>query len=604
MFIVFTVPRSVASHVLAVLGVVAVLVVVLSVAMAYGQARRQVEATAVQKVTSIATTIAATDDVREGIEADDPAAALAGFAEHELALTGADFIVIMSPDGVRYTHPDPDQVGEIYLGTVADAQAGGTVVEDYVGTLGPSTRAVVPVMVSGQVRALVAVGVLREKVTAQMRPLMPQIVVAGLTAGVLSGAAAFVVASRVRRQTMGLNADDLKRLHDHHEAVLHAVREGLIIVGADGRVEVINDEARRLLGFEDDVAGRRLVELGLPADLERMLTASGEQADIPQVQGGRVLLVSSREVSRSGRGAGPARSKAEPDDAWPAAVKTSDHLVYLAPRTALVRLLRQGSGGKSDGDRHDQQPNGKGMRAQGSSTLTTLRDRTELEALTGQLGAARSLANALHAQAHEAANRMHTVTTLIELGRTEEALSFATDELRATQRQRDAVLAAIEEPSVAALLLGKNAQAAERGVSLEIDDDAYLPEGVIGVRAAVTILGNLIDNAIDAAAGSSEKLVTVDAEVADGRVMLTVSDSGPGLDADALAHGFERGWSTKQSGAPAGRGIGLALVRQTVDQLGGSVQVSEGPGAVFSVRVPVKPGAGHPDSRGTDEEKG
>lgn len=132
MFIVFTVPRSVAAHVLAVLSGVAVLVVALSVAMAYVQARRQVEATATEKVISIATTIAATDDVREGLMADDPAAALAGFAEHERALTGADFVVIMSPSGLRYTHPDPDQVGEMFVGTIAGAQAGGTVVEEYV----------------------------------------------------------------------------------------------------------------------------------------------------------------------------------------------------------------------------------------------------------------------------------------------------------------------------------------------------------------------------------------------------------------------------------------------------------------------------------------
>lgn len=524
MFIVFTVPRSVAAHVLAVLSGVAVLVVALSVAMAYVQARRQVEATATEKVISIATTIAATDDVREGLMADDPAAALAGFAEHERALTGADFVVIMSPSGLRYTHPDPAQVGEMFVGTIAGAQAGGTVVEEYVGTLGPSTRAVVPVLADGQVIGLVSVGVLREKVTAQLRALMPQIVVAGLAAGVLSGAAALVVAYRVRRQTLGLNAADLQRLHDHHEAVLHAVREGLIIVGADGRVEVINDEARRLLGFSDDVAGRRLADLGLPDDLARMLCATGEHVDTPQVRGGRVLLVSSREVVRQGRRA---------------------------------------------------------------ATLTTLRDRTELEAVTGQLGAARSLADALHAQAHESANRMHTVTTLIELGRTEQALQFATEELRATQRQRDAVLAAIEDPSVAALLLGKIAQAAERGVRLDLDDDAYLPAGALGARAGVTILGNLIDNAIDAAAPSAEKLVVVDAEVSAGQVRLTVSDTGPGLDAEGLAHAFEPGWSTKAADGPIGRGIGLALVRQTVEQLGGRIQVSPGAGAVFEVQLPL-----------------
>lgn len=523
-------PRSVAAQVLAVQAAVALLVVLLSVATAYVQAGRQVEQEAASQVTDVARAIAATDDVRQGLASADPAAALAAFAERQRAETGTDFVVVMSVDGVRYTHPNPALVGGVYVGTIAPARAGGLVVEEYTGSLGPSTRAVVPVVVDGSVRGLVSVGLRRTRVIEALRAQWPLIVLPGVAAALLSGAGAWLVARRVRRDTLGLNARELARLHDHHEAVLHAVREGLVITDAAGRVQVVNDEAQRLLGIGPDAVGRGLGELGLTASLVATMTGGGQHADVPHVGGGRVLLVSSGEVRRGGRVVG---------------------------------------------------------------ALTTLRDRTELEELTGELGTARSLAGALHAQAHEAANRLHTVVTLVELGRPEEAVSFATDELRATQRQRDAVWAAVEEPSVAALLLGKAAQAAERGVRLDIDPDAHLPAGLLPAREAVTILGNLVDNAIDAAAGTavggaaSGGCVTVDVQVDGPRVVLTVADTGPGLGAEEARRAFERGWTTKDAEGPAGRGIGLALVEQTARFLGGEVSVGPPPGGLFTVTLPV-----------------
>ncbi|NLH69370.1 MAG: GHKL domain-containing protein, partial [Brooklawnia sp.] len=185
--------------------------------------------------------------------------------------------------------------------------------------------------------------------------------------------------------------------------------------------------------------------------------------------------------------------------------------------------------------------------------------------------------------------------------RTQEALRFATDELRATQRQRDGVLAAVEEPAVAALLLGKASQAAERGVTLEIDADAHLPADVLPARESVTILGNLIDNAIEAvvqAPNLPERTIVVDAQVDGAQVLLTVSDTGPGLTEEAAEHAFERGWSTKAVNGPAGRGIGLALVQQTVEQLGGYIAVSGPPGATFVVTLPVHESARAEEHRG------
>lgn len=98
-------------------------------------------------------------------------------------------------------------------------------------------------------------------------------------------------------------------------------------------------------------------------------------------------------------------------------------------------------------------------------TVLTLRDVTELQSLMGELDSERGFTQALRSQAHEAANRLHTVVSLIELDRASEAVDFATAELELAQALTDQVVAAVSEPVLAALLLGKTAQANERGWS-------------------------------------------------------------------------------------------------------------------------------------------
>ena len=354
MFIVFTGPRSVASHVLIVLGVVAVLVVGASVGLATWQAARQVEDAAADQVTNVARTVASSDEAREALAVGGATPALTAFADRTREATGTDFVVVMTTDGVRFTHPNPDLVGGRFAGSTDAARAGGLVLEEYTGSLGPSTRAVVPVTHEGRVIGLVSVGIARAKVSQALAGMWPQIVLPGLLAAAVAGTGAWLTARQVRRETLGLNAREVARLHDHHDALLHAVREGLVITGTDGRIQVVNDEAARLLSLPPDAAGRPVADLGLSPELADLLTSARHEVDVPHATGARLLLVSSDAVLRDGR------------------------------RTA---------------------------------TLTTLRDRTELESLTGRLSATQGLADALHARSHEAANRLHTVVTLIELGR-------------------------------------------------------------------------------------------------------------------------------------------------------------------------------------------
>jgi two-component system, CitB family, sensor kinase len=226
---------------------------------------------------------------------------------------------------------------------------------------------------------------------------------------------------------------------------------------------------------------------------------------------------------------------------------------------------------------------------QALGTLTMLRDRTEVQRLAGELESVRTLTEALQSQSHEYTNRLHTVVSLLELGRPEEAIELIADQVERSQSLADDVLGAANQPAVAALLLGKVAQAAERGVELQVAVDEGLPDSRLSPVDLVSVVGNLVDNAIDAAAesaGPSWVRVTLIADRAEGMLELTVADSGGGVDATVADRIYTRGFSTKPSG-PTGRGFGLALVRELLESNGGSIHLRQGPPTEFVARWAV-----------------
>lgn len=219
-------------------------------------------------------------------------------------------------------------------------------------------------------------------------------------------------------------------------------------------------------------------------------------------------------------------------------------------------------------------------------TVLTLRDRTELQGVLGELDFVRGFAESLRSQAHESANRLHTVVTMVELGRTEDAVAFATAELELSQHLVDRLVAAVEEPALAALLLGKVSQAAERGVRLTVSEDTALAADTgLDPRELVTLVGNLLDNACDAAAGGDgDPWVEVSVRTDAGVLVVEVADSGPGMSEEALTVATERGRSTK-----AGHGgLGLALVAQLVARHHGSVRAQNVEVSVVTVELPLR----------------
>ncbi|BAS08413.1 sensor protein CitS [Arthrobacter sp. Hiyo4] len=197
---------------------------------------------------------------------------------------------------------------------------------------------------------------------------------------------------------------------------------------------------------------------------------------------------------------------------------------------------------------------------------------------------------------HEHANRLHTMVSLLELGRTREALEFATKDLELSQQLTDEMVSSVDEPVLSALIMGKAAEANERGVKLTLSTEGSASVAGLAVQDLVTILGNLLDNAIDAAAdGAAPRTVELTVESDAEGLDITVADSGPGVDPAAVEDIFRHGFSTKTSG-PFGRGIGLALVRQAVQRLDGTMTITGKDGAHFHVFLPAM-------AAGTDKEE-
>jgi len=489
-------------------------------------ARNDAHDAAVEEVSAVAEAIAHSPMVADALRSPRPSAVLQPYAEATRIATGTDFVVVMATDRTRYTHRNPDLIGQKFAGTVAGALAGGTVVEQYRGSLGESVRTVVPVRAAdGTVMGLVSVGITTKEINRKLLGQAPTVALATVAALLLAAAGAWLLSRRLRRQTHGLGPAEMTRMYEYYDAVLHAVREGLVVVDRDGRVALINDEGRRLLGIGEDArTDRRVDELDLPAEAAALLTSRRTTVDEPVLAGDRVLVASQRETRFEGRTLG---------------------------------------------------------------TVLTLRDHTELRALTGELDSVRGLTEALQSQAHEAANRLHTVLTLVELGRTDEAIRLATDELALAQQLTDQVVGALTEPALAALLLGKSAQASERGVELTVDDSSRLEGEPLPSRDLLTVVGNLVDNALEAvAAAPPPRRVRVLVREQDAAVLVRVTDTGPGMSADQAAAAFRRGWTTKDG---PGHGVGLALVRQVTERYGGSYDVTPatGGGAVLTVHLPV-----------------
>ncbi|MGO4445283.1 ATP-binding protein [Mycobacterium sp. 2YAF39] len=444
------------------------------------------------------------------------------------------FVVITNDKGIRLTHPDIDELGKPVSTDPDEALAGHESVMAESGTLGPSERAKVPILRpnSQEVIGEVSVGV---STSAVHRQLWKDVRAAAVLVGVallIGIVGSYLLARRWRTLTLGLKPSELAEMVRGQAAILHGIGEGVVAVDTAWNTAFVNTEARRLLEITGG-RGRPVDEIGLTPRVLDVLKSASPKPTIATV-GDRIVVVSARTVSRDGHDLG---------------------------------------------------------------TVLVVRDRTDVESLTRQLDAVQLMSTALRAQRHEFANRLHLLNGLLQIGHIEEAEQYLL-ELLGSGPLGSALpgMDAVRDAFLQAFLAAKAATAREAGVTLRIGENTWVSGRLALPVDVTTVLGNLIDNAIDAArTGADEaKMVEVELLQEGSTLHITVADSGDGVAADFVEHVFTEGRSTKpQSGIPGGRGIGMALSLQISRALGGDVRLSstgdpdaELRGAEFIARLP------------------
>ena len=467
--------------------------------------------------------VAGMPEIRSGLTTADPSRLIQPLALQVALNTGASYVVVTDRNGVRYSHPNPALIGKRLEESVAALDGRDHIGIDH-GSLGRSANARVPIFDQhGGVAGQVSVGFLETKVATQLHHDMLVIAAYSAVALAVGIAVALLLARTIKRVTFGLELREIASLLQEREAMLHGIKEGVIGFDSRGRITLINAEARRLLGIDSAAVGQSLEDLVPAGRLRDLLSGETVGTDQTMMMTDALLVVNRRPVTVAGRDVG---------------------------------------------------------------SIVTLRDRTELEALIRRMNAVTGLTNALRAQEHEFTNRLHVIAGLLDLGDVDEIKRYLDTITKVQLVSAEDLRSRIGPPVVAALLLAKVAVAAERGVVLSITDDSEFDADGADPNMLMTVLGNLVDNAVDAVADQPPpRNVTVSLSDADD-LRLVVSDNGPGIPPDRLSDIFTDGYSTKAPRGEHRRGIGLALVRRLVRKHGGSIFVTPGPGAHFEVTLP------------------
>jgi len=345
------------------------------------------------------------------------------------------------------------------------------------------------------------------------------------TALVLGLLGSWLLARRIKHQTLGLEPREIAGLAEHREALLYGIAEGVIALDPQNRITLVNEVARQLLDLPEHAAGVSLADLRIQGRLRDVLSGEGDARDEVVIRRGRVLVMNRMAVEKDGHRLG---------------------------------------------------------------TVTTLRDRTELAQLEREIGSFRSSTQLLRAQAHEFANQLHTISGLIQIGEYDEVVRY----VDAVSRHRESldltVNRRVRDNAVGALLMAKSSLAAERRVELRVSGDTSLERLEPADSADVaTVVGNLVDNAIDAATGSPDAWVEVALHQDATTVEVVVRDSGPGVAPEVAQEVFTHGFTTKAA-ASGERGIGLALTRLVCQRRGGEVALSNTEdGAMFRAQLTV-----------------
>ncbi|MBW4085214.1 DcuS/MalK family sensor histidine kinase [Paenibacillus sp. S150] len=438
------------------------------------------------------------------------------------------FVVVIDMNSIRYSHPDASMIGKPFVGGGQKiALRGDESISEGEGLLGKSLRAFVPVYNNrGYQVGVVVAGLSLDRVQRLVRQNEWTIIAILLSGAVLGAGGAIVLARKIKRMMFGMEPSDISKLLEERSAMLQSTREGIIAVDHQARITMINMEAERLLGtagITGNAMTRNIADYWPELRLEQVLVSGEAKQDQELELNGITLLASSVPIRVNGQIAG---------------------------------------------------------------AIATFRDKTELAVLAERLSGISVYADALRAGAHEFMNKLHVIMGMTHMGLYDELQQYISGTVSNYRNEVGLITRQIKDPVMAGFLLGKLSRAREAEIELLLAEDSYLPEAADPrvIHELVTIVGNLLDNAMEVLEGQSRKEIELAFHYGQGRLICTVQDSGPGIPEALRERLFVQGFSTKGEH----RGIGLYLVRKSVEKLQGRLQIISGgkPGTTFMADVP------------------
>ncbi|WP_455811061.1 sensor histidine kinase [Pseudomonas graminis] len=441
------------------------------------------------------------------------------------------FVVVTNMEGIRYSHPKAELINQHFIGEdIIPALQGRENMAINHGKLAEALRLFTPVYDSQHKQiGVVAIGISLSEVALQINQSRWNIIWAALCGMLVGAIGTFLLVNAAKRILFGLEPYEISTLFEQRQAMLQSMKEGVIAVDDHTQVTLINRAARQLL--------RETYRQALNIEVDEMVAASGP------------LIANLRDVLNNG-------------------VPRRDEEINFKGRILLCNTMPIRSNGVIIG------------------AICTFRDKTEISQLMQRLDGMVSYVDALRERSHEFMNKLHVILGLLHMKSYGKVEDYILKTANNYQTEIGSLLGKIKSPVIAGFLLSKMNRASDTGNHLLISDDCMLPDNGSEqqVAALITVLGNLIDNALDALGPSAEGEVSVLLHYQNGFLACEVSDDGPGIASDQLEAIFEKGFSSKGEQ----RGVGLFLVKQQTESLGGKIIVESEPGVYtqFFVQLP------------------
>jgi len=487
------------------------------------------------KALSVAQTIANMPEIQAAFHTEHPSAIIQPLAEKIRNEVGAEFIVVGNRNEIRYSHPNPNRIGQKMVGgDNGNVFKGDSVISESTGTLGPSLRGKAPIIRGGKVIGVVSVGYLQTDIQKEVAIIQKKIFVATLIILIGSLIAAILISLNIKRAIFGLEPSEIAWMYQEKHAILESLHEGIIAIDTFGLITVVNETAHTIIGVPNGVLlrGKRIETVLENTKLYEVVKSGQAEYD--------------SEILINGD-------------------------VYLANRIPILDKNRNVIG-----------------------AVASFRNKSELANLLKELSHIKAYAEGLRAQTHEYSNRLYTLLGLIQLGSYKEAIDFISKEVDVAQGFIQFLMKEIPDPIIAGFILGKVSLASELKIDFSIDRGSSFKDVPVGISRdmLITIIGNLVNNAFEAVRESQkdEKRVSIFLTDLGKELIIEVEDNGVGMNSKIQNQILNTGFSTKK--ASNNFGIGLSLAQKAINDLGGYLTFTSTmeEGTVFTVAIPKSRG--------------